>query len=221
VIDPITESTGAGRTITTSSTATSGTSFAAALTAAEKKGGRVPARELKPPKGERWEPVPGHESDYAEIVSGKRNGYFVNLKPGPRQGDEFLIVKRQGRTFHVYGEGKTRHVVEVRTSIDPSKFKPRDGETWNKVGAHRDFKEIDGGERDGLHVNLSGNERTGKTFKLVRRGDRILHVYGEGENRRVIEVGHRHRADDAPPTDKTGAPDAGTPDPGKGEKTST
>jgi hypothetical protein len=67
----------------------------------------------KPGKGESWEPVKGH-SDYADILDGPRNGLFVNLAPGPRLGMAFSIVKRSGKEFHVYGEGKNRVEVLVK-----------------------------------------------------------------------------------------------------------
>jgi hypothetical protein len=209
VINPIdsTQAAGATRESGRSSSSTA-TSFDAVLSAAKKKSS-VPASELKPPKGEKWEPVAGH-NDYADIVAGKRNGFFVNLAPGPRQGEAFHIVKRDGRTFHVYGEGRNREVIEVKERIDPSKVKPQAGETFADVKGHRDYKEIDGGKRDGLHVNLSGNERTGKAFKLVTRGDRTLHIYGEGRDREVIEVGWRKKraAEETGESKRTGTPDA-------------
>jgi hypothetical protein len=70
------------------------------------------APEIKPPKGETWAPVEGHWN-YADILNGKRNGYFVNLSSGVRRGQVFLIEHHNGKTFHVYGQGKDRTVVEV------------------------------------------------------------------------------------------------------------
>jgi hypothetical protein len=63
------------------------------------------------PKGERTQKVPGH--NYVEIVSGPRNGMFINNSGNSRDGDAFLIVKRAGREFHVYGTGEDRSVYEV------------------------------------------------------------------------------------------------------------
>ena len=67
----------------------------------------------KPGKNETWEPVAGR-SDYADILDGPRNGMYVNLTPGPRRGMAFNIVKRDGKEFHVYGEGKNRVEVQVK-----------------------------------------------------------------------------------------------------------
>ena len=63
------------------------------------------------PKGERTQAVLGH--NYAEIVAGPRNGMFLNTSQNKRAGEAFLIVQRHGRTFHVYGSGRDRAVVEV------------------------------------------------------------------------------------------------------------
>jgi hypothetical protein len=63
------------------------------------------------PKGERTQKVTGH--NYVEIISGPRNGMFINNTGSKRDGEAFLIVKRHGREFHVYGSGKDRAVYEV------------------------------------------------------------------------------------------------------------
>jgi hypothetical protein len=63
------------------------------------------------PKGERTEKVDGHQ--YLEIVAGPRNGMFINMSDNSRNGDAFVMVKRDGREFHVYGTGDDRAVFEV------------------------------------------------------------------------------------------------------------
>jgi hypothetical protein len=73
------------------------------------------ASELKPPKGELWAPVEGHWN-YADILNGKRNGFFVNLSSGARRGMTFVIEHHGGKTYHVYGEGKDRQLIQVRTT---------------------------------------------------------------------------------------------------------
>jgi hypothetical protein len=64
-------------------------------------------------RNETWAPVDG-VSNYADILSGSRNGYFVNTSGGSRDGMAFQIVNRGGKTYHVYGQGKHRQMVEVR-----------------------------------------------------------------------------------------------------------
>jgi hypothetical protein len=71
--------------------------------------------DREPPKGETWAPVKDHLS-YADILSGPRNGYYVNIQQGSaREGDIFHIVKRGGKEFHVYGTGDDAVYVEVGT----------------------------------------------------------------------------------------------------------
>jgi hypothetical protein len=60
----------------------------------------------RPPKGERWEHVAG--ANYADILGGARNGLYVNISGGVRDGMAFQIVKKGGKWFHVYGTGKDR-----------------------------------------------------------------------------------------------------------------
>jgi hypothetical protein len=66
----------------------------------------------QPPKGERWAPVAGHSS-YADILGGARNGLFVNISGGVRDGMAFQIVHKGGKVFHVYGTGKHQQSIEV------------------------------------------------------------------------------------------------------------
>lgn len=72
------------------------------------------AKDVEPPKGELWAPVEGHWN-YADILNGKRNGFFVNLSSGARRGMTFVIEHHGGKTYHVYGSGDHRQMVEVRT----------------------------------------------------------------------------------------------------------
>jgi hypothetical protein len=172
----------------------SGKSFAATLanaqkatTAADDSGttGTVDTT-LKPPKGETWGPVAGH-SDYADILSGPRNGYYVSLAPGKRQGKAFLIQHKDGKTYHVYGTGSKKEWVRVAT--DPNSLTPPKGETWKPVEHHKDYKQIAGGKRDDMFMNLSGNARTGEAFKIVERDGKRYHVYGSGKDVREVPVG--------------------------------
>jgi hypothetical protein len=95
----------------------SGASFAAVHTAAvqdtkdKDKAKSTDAKSTATPKGERTQKVDGHH--YMEIVSGPRNGMFINNSGNSRDGDAFVIVKRHGREFHIYGTGDGRNVYEV------------------------------------------------------------------------------------------------------------
>jgi hypothetical protein len=162
-----------------------GASFATALASAQATGDVK--TDLKPPKGETWGPVDGH-TDYADILSGPRNGFFVSLT-GPRKGQAFVIVHQHGKTFHVYGEGKNK--VSIPVPSDPSTLKPAKGETWHPVANHHDYKKIHGGDRSNQFVNLSGNVRTGETFTIVHHDGKTFHKYGDHE---VAVGGHRKPA---------------------------
>ena len=82
---------------------------------ARKIHGKVYDNGVKIPKGEQWAPVDGHDS-YADILNGKRNGLFVNISGGVRDGMAFQIVHKSGKTYHVYGSGKHRQEIEVKTT---------------------------------------------------------------------------------------------------------
>jgi hypothetical protein len=69
----------------------------------------------QPPKGELWAPVPGTTA-WADILGGRRDGLFVNTSGNSRQGMAFQVVVRGGKTYHMYGSGRHRLMVEIRTS---------------------------------------------------------------------------------------------------------
>jgi hypothetical protein len=87
---------------------------------------RKPPKD-QPPKGEKWELVQG--ANYADIIGGKRNGLYVNISGGVRDGMAFQIIKKSGKWWHVYGTGKDRqwipsdgpkHTVKNSSKTPPS-----------------------------------------------------------------------------------------------------
>ncbi len=147
--------------------------------------------ESTPPKNETYKPIPGQP--YEEIVSGRRNGMFINRSGNSRDGEAFVLVKRNGREFHIYGTGADRQVVPIAKGDKPSTTSATGGEQVIKGTTYRDvagraFDEIVSGPRNGMFVNRSGNSRDGKAFLLVERGDHELHIYGSGANRLVVRV---------------------------------
>jgi hypothetical protein len=88
-------------------------SFAGALAkASTKSAADTPESVLnskKAPKGEKSTPVKGHA--YADITNGPRNGMYLNTSGNKRDGQAFVLVKRDGKEFHIYGSGKDRVVV--------------------------------------------------------------------------------------------------------------
>ena len=91
-------------------------SFAGALAkAATKSAANTPDSVLdakKAPKGETTKAVEGHA--YADVLTGPRNGMYVNTSGNKRDGQAFVLLKRDGKEFHIYGSGKDRVVVCLR-----------------------------------------------------------------------------------------------------------
>ena len=120
---------------------------------AVKDSGRVPDHKGdataagRIPRGEQWEPVKG-VSNYADILNGKRNGYYVNTSGGVRDGMAFQIVHRDDKTFHVYGKGKHKQEIEVSSSKDKQTETTADSTRTNGVNADgTDGAESTGGTR--------------------------------------------------------------------------
>lgn len=64
----------------------------------------------KGPKGEKTQAVEGHPA-YVEVVSGRRNGMFINVTNNERRGEAFVLVRKDDRDLHIYGTGKDRRVI--------------------------------------------------------------------------------------------------------------
>lgn len=79
-----------------------------------------------PPHGEIWAPVPGTTA-WADILGGPRDGMFVNTSGNSRQGMAFEVVHRSGKTYHMYGSGPHRLMVEIRESPHPHAAAPAVG----------------------------------------------------------------------------------------------
>ena len=94
--------------------------FAGALAqASSKSSANTPDSVLdarKAPKNEKSAPVEGHR--YADITHGPRNGMFLNTSGNKRDGQAFVLVKRDGKEFHIYGSGKDRLVVCLKRKVD-------------------------------------------------------------------------------------------------------
>jgi hypothetical protein len=89
----------------------SGTSFSAAL-----KDATSTATDTKAPSGETTQAVEGHK--YADILTGPRKGMFVNTGSNKRAGEAFVLVKKNGREYHIYGTGKDRVVIGMKTKAE-------------------------------------------------------------------------------------------------------
>jgi hypothetical protein len=73
---------------------------------AEQAERRIP----KGPKGETTQAVKDHPA-YVEIMSGPRNGMFINMTNNERRGEAFVLVRKDDRDLHIYGTGKNRRVI--------------------------------------------------------------------------------------------------------------
>jgi hypothetical protein len=72
--------------------------------------GKVERAIPKGPKGETTRVVKDHPA-YVEVMSGPRNGMFINMTSNERRGEAFVIVHKDDRDLHVYGTGKDRRVI--------------------------------------------------------------------------------------------------------------
>jgi hypothetical protein len=72
--------------------------------------GEVERAIPKGPKGETTRVVKEHPA-YVEVMSGPRNGMFINMTSNERRGEAFVIVHKDDRDLHVYGTGKDRRVI--------------------------------------------------------------------------------------------------------------
>ena len=87
----------------------------------------------KAPKGEKTEPVKGHA--YADITAGPRNGMYVNTSGNKRDGQAFVLVKRDGKEYHIYGSGKDRLVVCLKPKADADETASATAKTETKSTA--------------------------------------------------------------------------------------
>jgi hypothetical protein len=67
-------------------------------------------------EGEKAEPVAGHA--YSDIVAGDREGMYVNTSGNVRHGEAFVLVRKHGVEYHIYGSGSDRLVVALKPGRD-------------------------------------------------------------------------------------------------------
>jgi hypothetical protein len=185
--------------------------------AANGPSGEVRDRIAKAPEGETYKPVPG-QRNYAEITSGPRKGQYINISRNERRGLTFTIERKDGKSFHVYGTGDDAQRIEVKKPgrRPAESARPATGETWEHVPGTNNYADILTGKRNGWYVNISGGERHGQVFHIVKRGDKTYHVYGKGDDKLWVEVRTRTepraegsgRTGDAQPSTGTGGASA-------------
>ena len=165
--------------------------FKAALAQASTEQSTV-AEGVKLRKGEEIKHVEGHA--YAEVTKGAREGMYINTSGNVRNGQAFVLVRKNGKEYHIYGTGKDRLVVgfhmpnaDKAKDDDLSDIELREGEKLKPVEGHK-YAEIVSGPRSGMYVNTSANARRGEAFVLTHRHGVEYHIYGSGDDRQVIAV---------------------------------
>jgi hypothetical protein len=146
---------------------------------------------------------------------------FVNTSGNVRNGQTFVLVRKNGKEYHIYGTGKDRLVVgfhmpasqntdstggttgtaggggtTTKPANDLSDIKLRKGEKLEPVDGHP-YAEITSGPRSGMYINTSQNSRRGDAFVLVQKADADYHIYGSGADRVVIRATKRDDADNS------------------------
>src|SRR4051812_28981472 len=104
-------STAGLKSASTESKKSTGTSFSATL-----KDATSTATDTKTPSAETTQAVEGHK--YSDILSGPRKGMFLNTGSNKRAGQAFVLVKKNGREYHIYGTGKNRVVIGMKTKAE-------------------------------------------------------------------------------------------------------
>jgi hypothetical protein len=123
-----TGSTAGLKSTSTESKKSTGTSFTAAL-----KDASSTATDTKAPSGETTQTVEGHK--YADILSGPRKGMFLNTGSNKRAGEAFVLVKKNGREYHIYGTGKDRVVIGMKTKAEKQTDTTTDTSSSNNSAA--------------------------------------------------------------------------------------
>src|SRR4051795_7778501 len=106
-----TGSTAGLKSTSTDSKKSTGTSFSSAL-----KDATSTATDTKAPSGETTHAVEGHK--YSDILTGPRKGMFLNTGSNKRAGEAFVLVRKNGREYHIYGTGKHRVVIGMKTTAE-------------------------------------------------------------------------------------------------------
>src|ERR1044072_8273307 len=104
-------STAGLKSASTESKKSSGTSFSSAL-----KDATSTATDTKAPSGETTQAVEGHK--YSDILTGPRKGMFLNTGSNKRAGQAFVMVRKNGREYHIYGTGKNRVVIGMKPKAE-------------------------------------------------------------------------------------------------------
>jgi hypothetical protein len=91
-------------------------------TSSDKTSGDKSSATSKAPTDETVKQLDGR--GYADILTGSRNGLYLNTSGNVRDGHVFTLVKKEGREYHIYGTGKDRQVIGLRPKTEPTEQTP-------------------------------------------------------------------------------------------------
>src|SRR3954453_6921332 len=97
---------------TSESKKSTATSFSAALKDASTTAEST--ETSKAPSSEKTRALDGHK--YSDIIAGPRKGMFLNTGSNSRSGEAFVMVRKNGREYHIYGTGENRRVIGLKTA---------------------------------------------------------------------------------------------------------
>jgi hypothetical protein len=146
------------------------------------------------------------QSQQADVVKAQ-SGLTGAIENAPKTAFASVLAKSSSTTG-TSGSNTSPETSKAERAIP----KGPKGETTRAVKDHPAYVEVMSGPRNGMFINMTNNERRGEAFVIVRRDDRDLHIYGTGQDRRVIISWHKdqpaHRADQKPDAANETQPDA-------------
>jgi hypothetical protein len=98
------------------------------------------------------------------------------------------------------------------TTSFSSQLKAATEKETTKAVPGQSYAEILTGPRAGLYLNTGGGARDGQAFVLVKHDGREDHVYGTGDDRKVISVGGNNSDDSSSGTDTSTTSETATTD---------
>jgi hypothetical protein len=97
-------------------------SSSADKTSGDKTSGDKSSATSKAPSNETVKQLEGR--GYADILTGSRNGLYLNTSGNVRDGQVFTLVKKEGRQYHIYGTGEDRQVIGLRPKSERTEQTP-------------------------------------------------------------------------------------------------
>jgi hypothetical protein len=127
------------------------------------------------------------QSQQAELMSAQAGLGTTAAKPAAKASFASVLAKTEKTTTGTAGSNTTTETAKSERALP----KGPKGEKTQAVDDHPAYVEVTAGPRNGMFINTTNNERRGEAFTLVRKGDRDLHIYGTGKDRRVIISWHK------------------------------